>query len=85
MRVVLFQNPQNNFDNGRLHSLMQKGTHPKNILKNANIKSQNTIIERNYFLKKIEGNEEALRMLSIDRLKILEKYYDNVIEQNNEK
>ena len=64
---------------------MQKGTHPKNILKNANIKSQNTIIERNYFLKKIEGNEEALRMLSIDRLKILEKYYDNVIEQNNEK
>lgn len=51
----------------------------------VNSKATNTIIERNNFLKEIEGNEEALRMLSIDRLKKLEEYYNNVIEQNNEK
>ena len=33
----------------------------------------NTIIERNIFFKKIEGNEKALKMLSIDRLLKLEK------------
>lgn len=43
------------------------------------------VVEKNNFLKEIEGNEEALNMLSIDRLKKLEKYYDNIIEQNNEK
>lgn len=46
-------------------------------------KEINTIIERNKFLKKINGNESILRMLSVDRLKKLEKYYDNIIEQNN--
>ena len=45
----------------------------------------NVVIEKKEFFKKIEGNEEALRMLSIDRLKKLEKYYDSIIEQNNEK
>lgn len=43
------------------------------------------VVEKDNFLKEIEGNEEALNMLSIDRLKKLEKYYDNIIEQNNEK
>lgn len=43
------------------------------------------VVEKNNFLKEIEGNEEALNMLSIDRLKKLEKYYDNIIKQNNEK
>jgi len=51
----------------------------------VNTKEINTVIERNNFLKRIEGNEEALKMLSIDRLKKLEKYYNNIIEQNNEK
>lgn len=30
-------------------------------------------------------NIEAYKMLSIDRLKKLEKYYNDIIEQNNEK
>lgn len=51
----------------------------------VNVKATNTVIERNNFLKEIEGNEEALKMLSIDRLKKLEKYYNNIIEKNNEK
>lgn len=51
----------------------------------VNKKSVDAVLEKNNFLKEIEGNEEALNMLSIDRLKKLEKYYDNIIEQNNEK
>jgi len=31
------------------------------------------------------SNEEALNNLSIDRLRKLEKYYDNVIKENEEK
>ena len=46
-------------------------------------KATNSIIEKKSFLEEIDGNEEALKMLSIDRLKKLEKYYDGVIEQNN--
>lgn len=34
------------------------------------------------FLKEIDGNAELLEMLSIDRLKKLENYYDEVIKQN---
>ncbi|MBE5806587.1 MAG: hypothetical protein E7313_07795 [Clostridiales bacterium] len=51
----------------------------------VNVKSTNKVAEINNFLQRIEGNEEALKMLSIDRLKKLEKYYNNIIEQNNEK
>ena len=41
------------------------------------------INERDYFLKKIEGREDILQMLSLDRLKILDSYYDEIIEKNN--
>lgn len=44
----------------------------------------NSVIEKKNFLEEINGNEELLNMLSIDRLKKLEKYYDSVIERNNE-
>lgn len=45
----------------------------------------NIVIERNRFLKQINGNEAILNMLSIDRLTKLEKYYDNIIKQNEQK
>ena len=45
----------------------------------------NGVIERNKFLKEIDGNEEALNMLSIDRLRKLEGYYDSVIAENEKK
>jgi hypothetical protein len=48
-------------------------------------KAINTVDEKENFLREIDGNEETLNMLSIDRLKKLEKYYDSIIEQNNEK
>ena len=44
----------------------------------------NSVIEKNNFLKEIEGNEEALNKLSIERLKKLEEYYDNIIKQNEQ-
>ena len=43
----------------------------------------NKVTKKNDFLKEIDGNVEALNMLSIDRLKKLEKYYDDVIKQND--
>ena len=63
---------------------LKKDNNMINDLK-VNPKEINTVIKRNNFLKEIEGNEEMLKMLSIDRLKKLEKYYDNIIEQNNKK
>ena len=43
------------------------------------------VIEKENFLKEIEGNAEKLNMLSIDRLQKLEKYYDNIIAENDKK
>ena len=51
----------------------------------ANEIKVDTLIKKNDFLKEIEGNEEGLNMLSIDRLEKLEKYYDDIIEQTNKK
>lgn len=48
-------------------------------------KNINNIIEKKNFLQEIEGNEEKLNMLSIDRLQKLEKYYDNIIAENDKK
>lgn len=51
----------------------------------VNDKLVDAVVERNKFLKEIDGNEKALNMLSMDRLKKLEEYYNNIIEQNNAK
>lgn len=48
-------------------------------------KAVNAVINKKNFLEEIKGNEEALNMLSIDRLKKLEKYYDSVIAENEKK
>ena len=37
------------------------------------------------FLEKINGNKEALKLLSIDRLKKLNQYYDEIINKNEKK
>ena len=44
-----------------------------------------SVIDKKNFLEEIKGNEELLNMLSIDRLKKLEKYYDSVIAENDKK
>ncbi len=45
----------------------------------------NNVIEKKNFLQEIEGNEEKLNMLSIERLQKLEKYYDSIIAENDKK
>ena len=40
-------------------------------------------IDKKNFLEYIDGNVDALKMLSIDRLRKLKEYYDGVIENNN--
>lgn len=44
-----------------------------------------TVIKKKAFLEEIDGNVEALNMLSVDRLIKLEKYYEDVIKQNDAK
>ena len=41
------------------------------------------VVDKKKFLEYIDGNVEALKMLSIDRLRKLKEYYDGVIEENN--
>ena len=42
-------------------------------------------VKKKQFLDEINGNAEALNILSIDRLEKLEKYYDEIIRENAEK
>ena len=51
----------------------------------VNTKVVDSVINKKNFLEQIKGNKEALNMLSIDRLKKLEKYYDSVIAENEKK
>ena len=40
-------------------------------------------MDKDNFLKYIDGNVEALNLLSVDRLSKLKEYYDGVIEKND--
>ena len=42
-------------------------------------------MDKKNFLEHINGNVEALKMLSVDRLEKLKEYYDSVIENNDRK
>ena len=48
-------------------------------------KNINNVIEKKNFLQEIEGNEEKLNMLSIERLQKLERYYDSIIAENDKR
>lgn len=62
-------------------------TDEKNFL--SDIKVDSTIVDKELkkrsFLEKINGNEELLSELSIDRLRRLERYYADVIKENEKK
>lgn len=55
----------------------------KEIKVNSNV--SNKVIKKNTFLEEVDGNAEALNLLSISRLKKLEQYYDEIIKQNDAK
>ena len=42
----------------------------------------NDLFEKEEFIKSLDGNIEALNMLSIERLEKLEEYYQNIIDKN---
>lgn len=52
---------------------------------NIKVDSSNVdkVVDKKKFLEYIDGNVEALKMLSIDRLRKLKEYYDGVIEEND--
>ena len=49
----------------------------------VDISNVDKVIDKKNFLEYIDGNAEALKMLSFDRLIKLKKYYDEVIEEND--
>ncbi len=57
----------------------------KEFFDNIKVDSSNVteVIDKKKFLEYIDGNVEALKMLSVDRLRKLKEYYDGVIEENN--
>ena len=59
----------------------------ENFLKDIKVDTDvsDRVIKKKTFLEEIDGNVEMLNMLSIDRLKKLEKYYDDVIKENDAK
>lgn len=86
----LFHSSNSSFDNTQIISRTNdretdKSSNKKDFI--AEIKIDTNDIDKVYkkkeFLDEINGNEEALNMLSVDRLKELSKYYDQMIEQNN--
>lgn len=65
----------------------EKQERQSNFIGNIKVDTKvvNSVIDKKNFLEEINGNEEALNMLSIDRLKKIEKYYDSVIAENEKK
>ena len=44
----------------------------------------NDLFEKEEFIKSLDGNIEALNMLSIERLEKLEEYYQSIIDKNED-
>ena len=65
----------------------EKNERQSDLIDNIKVDTKvvNSVIDKKNFLEEIKGNEEVLNMLSIDRLKKLEKYYDSVIAENEKK
>ncbi len=66
--------------------MSNKRKNKKNFLKNdlkVDTSYINKIIDKKKFLKYIDGNIDALNLLSVDRLTELKKYYERNIEKNN--
>ncbi len=66
--------------------MSNKRKNKQNFLKNdlkVDTSYINKIIDKKKFLKYIDGNIDALNLLSVDRLTELKKYYERNIEKNN--
>ena len=85
-RIFEKRKEQNNYSQGEYANKIEEEKQNDfiNDIK-ADTKISDSIIEKKNFLEEIEGNEKALNMLSIERLKKLEKYYESVIAENEKK
>ena len=81
LKKTLKKNEDNYIQEESAIELKKNDNLRNNFINNLKVDAKVT----NAVIEKINGNEEALKMLSIDRLKKLEKYYNNIIEQNNKK
>lgn len=63
-------------------TLDQKGSEFFNDIK-VDTSDIDKYMDKKNFLEYIDGNVEALKMLSVDRLRKLKEYYDGVIENND--
>ena len=78
---------QNNYTSKRIINEDEKSnTNDYEFINEIKVNSNevNIVIEKREFLNEIDGNREALNLLSIDRLKKLEAYYHEIIKQNEE-
>ena len=78
----------NNVQQGPVNEIAEeKNERQSDFIDNIKIdtKAVDSVADKKNFLEEIKGNEEVLNMLSIDRLKKLEKYYDSVIAENEKK
>ena len=60
---------------------------PTSFLDSIKVDSQNIdkhLLQKR-FIKEISKDRETLKLLSVDRLKIIEKYYENLIKEYEEK
>ena len=85
IKIKLFKDKENVEKNNIKNNLGQNERKSKLINElRADFTNTNQIIEKDKFLENISKNNKALDMLSTDRLRKLSKYYDEVIEKNNE-
>lgn len=79
----LFKNKTETLDFNENKLISEKKEY--NFFDELKVETNNTdkIIDKKSFLKYIDGNVEALNSLSVDRLKKLTEYYDEIIKEND--
>ena len=67
--------------------IIKNSASQKNFFEDLKVDSADidNVINKKNFLEEIDRNVEALKLLSVDRLRKLEKYYDGLIKKNDEK
>lgn len=84
---TLFKKSRKEVKENQLNEIVKNATEDFDKVKNEFFKVDssdvNKAIDKKKFLEYIDGNVEALKMLSVDRLRKLKEYYNGVIEENN--
>ena len=76
-KVISEMNNNNNNNNNEKNEFHED-------IKVDQMEPNNDLFEKEEFIKSLDGNIEALNMLSIERLEKLEEYYQSIIDKNEE-